>query len=117
VGDNLVTVKKQRALPFKGELLDSEGLPVTDSEIGDVPPVIQIIYQAATGQADDVTDEALPVGLGTPGNQFEFNGEKWQYNLKITNQNFTAPGIYTVTMVPGDDYVIEPTCQGHFLRQ
>jgi hypothetical protein len=62
----------------------------------------------------DVTDYALAVGLGTEGNEFVFtNDEKWQFNLKTSN--YSANGIYKVSMVPGDGYVIYPTCEASFV--
>jgi YVTN family beta-propeller protein len=107
-----VTVKKNRALPLKAQLLDSDGTPITDLDIK-APPVIQITYKPETGEAVDVTDQAVPVGLGTDGNQFEFTGEQWQYNLNTTN--FHAAGTYTIEIVSGDAYDISPSCTAKFL--
>jgi hypothetical protein len=107
-----VTVKKNRALPFKAELVDNVGDPIRGADL-DVPPVIQIVYQPEIGEAQDVSDDAVPVGLGTEGNQFEFAEDHWQYNLKT--KAFTAAGTYTVTMEPGDGYVISPSCVGEFV--
>lgn len=105
--------KKNRALPFKATLLDSENNPVSDSDINALP-VIQVIYNAGTEPAVDVTDEAIPVGLGTTGNQFEYTYDgKWQYNLKT--KNYTASGRYTVTMISGDNYTIDPACAATFI--
>jgi hypothetical protein len=55
--------------------------------------------------------------MGTVGNQFEWDGEKWHYNLGT--KNLTAAGTYTVTMVSGDDceYIVEPTCEAVFVIQ
>lgn len=105
-----VLKNKKRALPLKAKLVDSvSGQQVTNVDIS-VPPVVQVSYAPDTGgSVINVTDEALPVGLGTEGNQFVFTSEgKWQFNLKTTN--FNAPGTYTITMVAGDTYVINPTC-------
>ena len=88
-----MTVKKNRALPLKAQLFDSDGNPITDLDIV-APPVIQVIFTPATGGTPlDVTDDALPAGQGTEGNQFEFSGGKWQFNLKT--QNYTSQGTYT----------------------
>ena len=108
-----VKVKRKRALPLKAQLLDSDGIQLTVVDIA-MPPVLQVIYSpAGSGDTYDVTDDALAVGLGTEGNQFEYNVDKWQYNLKT--ENYTAPGTYTMNMTSGDGYVIEPTCAASFV--
>jgi len=114
VHEGAVRVKKNRVIPFKAELIDSDGYPITDVDII-APPVIQVTFQSGTGDAIDVTDDALSAGFGTEGNEFEFRDGKWQFNLKT--KNYTAQGIYTVTMVSGDEseYVIDPTCEAHFM--
>lgn len=111
-----VTVKgKNRALPFKAELKENGSL-VTDADIYALP-VIQVLYNSGQGgDPIDVTDNALPAGQGTEGNEFVFTDEgKWQFNLKL--QNYTAPGTYTVIMVSGNEleYRIEPTCEALFV--
>ena len=113
-----VTARGNRALPLKAQLFDAEGLEVTDLEIT-APPVLQVMFQAAGGAgAVDVTDDALPAGHGTEGNEFEYNlaDQVWQYNLKT--KNYSAPGAYTIVIVSGDDseYSIEPTCTEVFER-
>jgi hypothetical protein len=109
-----VKVKKNRVLPFKAELLDLDGYPLTDVEIT-APPVIQVIFDSGTTPAPDVTEDALSAGHGTEGNKFVFDGVKWFYNLKT--KDFSSSGTYTVTMVSGDEceYVIEPTCTATFV--
>ena len=111
IGAEPVTVKKNRALPFKAVLLDGLGGQVTS--LGSVPPVVQMSYAPITGDSVDVTDLAVPVGLGTEGNQFVYAEGKWQFNLQT--KAFTAPGTYTVTMSSGNGYTIEPTCMGSFV--
>ena len=108
-----VRVKKKRALPLKAQLF-ADGLPVTDTEIIDAP-VVKVEYIAIQGDSPiDVTDSVLAVGLGTEGNEFIFTDEeKWQFNLKTSN--YSANGIYKISMVPGDDYVIYPTCEATFV--
>jgi hypothetical protein len=108
-----VRVHRKRALPFKAQLF-ADGLPASDTDIIDAP-VIQVEYTAMQGDSPiDVTDDALAVGLGTEGNEFVFtNDEKWQFNLKTSN--YSANGIYKVSMVPGDGYVIYPTCEASFV--
>jgi hypothetical protein len=112
-----VTVKKNRALPHKANLLDADGLPVTDADIA-APPVIQVLYQSGTGEAAiDVTDDALAAGEGTEGNQFICTeDEKWQFNLKT--KNYSASGTYTVSMQSGDETeygIVEPMCEATFV--
>ena len=96
-----VTVKRSRALPLKAELFDSDGVPTTDLEVTALP-VLEVTFSPA-GSIDviDVTDQALPAGKGTDGNQFEFSEGLWRFNLRTNN--YTASGSYTVTMVSGDE--------------
>lgn len=117
VGSAPVTLKKNRALPLKGELRNAEDQLVTDLMIAE-PPVVQVIYVGSNGEPPlDVSADALPAGLGTLGNQFVFKDLLWQFNLKMTN--FTATGRYLVSMTSGNtaDYAIAPTCQGEFVIQ
>ncbi len=109
-----VAVKKNRVLPLKCELLDDQSDPVTDGDIT-AAPVLQVVFTPIVGDAVDVTGDALSAGQGTDGNQFEFDGTIWRFNLKI--KNYTAPGTYEVSMVSGDsdEYVIDPTCTGSFV--
>jgi hypothetical protein len=107
-----VIVKKKRALPLKMQLYDANGEQVTDSEIS-VAPLLKVEFSPEIGDPVDVTDEAIAVGLGSEGNQFEYTGEKWQYNLKTSN--YSAPGTYSISVVPGDNYVINPECETSFV--
>jgi hypothetical protein len=113
--NGLVMVKKNRVLPLKAALLNG-AVHVTDLDIV-APPVIQVTYSPAIGDAIDVTEYALSAGEGTEGNQFEFDGMLWHFNLKTTN--YTAPGTYTITVAAGDssEYIISPTCLGKFVIQ
>ena len=110
-----VTVKKNRALPHKAQLLDEEGTPLNDLDIT-APPVIQVIFDSVIPTDPlDVTDEAYPAGAGSDGNQFEFLDGKWHLNLKT--KNYSAAGTYTTTMESGDtdEYLVDPTCTGSFV--
>lgn len=111
-----VSVKRNRVLPLKAELFDTDGIAVTDMEIAALP-VIQVMFSSDTAQDPiDVTDDALAAGLGFEGNQFVFTDElKWQYNLKT--KNYRARGIYTISIVSGDisEYDIDPSCQAQFV--
>lgn len=107
---------KNRALPLKAELLDDGGAALTDAHLASTP-VLQVLYDAGQGAgAVDVTDEALPAGQQTEGNQFIFTTDgKWQYNL--STKNYTAPGTYHLSIVTGDveEYEISPSCQASFV--
>ena len=112
--DGAVKVKKNRVLPFKARLQD-ENLQYVDDSWLTAPPVIQVIFENGSMNAEDVSDEALHAGAGTDGNQFEFINDQWQFNLKI--KNYSASGTYDVQMVSGEEseYVIDPTCNGQFV--
>lgn len=106
-----VTVKKNRALPLKARVLDSNGFEMTDSDLT-AHPVVQVWFDSGGGgDALDVTGDVLSAGHGDDGNQFVFtDSEKWQFNLKT--DSYSAPGSYTVLMETGDDseYVFDPAC-------
>lgn len=104
-----IKVKKNRVIPLKAQLFDSNGQLITPTDISD-PPVVQVIYQSGTSPATDMTSEALAAGQGTVGNQFVFHDGKWQFNLET--KNYTAKGTYTVRIESGDAtaYGISPTC-------
>ena len=109
-----VTVKKNRVLPLKAELLDGGGNAITDLDVAS-PPVIQVLFDSGMGgDPVDVTDQALPAGQGTEGNQFVFSDGKWHFNLKT--KNYTAVGTYTISMVSGDDseYTVD-SCVAEFV--
>jgi hypothetical protein len=110
-----VVAKKNRVLPLKAELLDAEGVLVLGGDLT-APPVLQVWQGYGTATDDDVSDDALPAGQGTEGNQFVFTDDlKWQFNLKTSN--YSGPGTYTVIMESGDpsEYVIDPTCLTEFV--
>ena len=108
-----VTVKKNKVLPLKATLLDGS-VPITNLDIV-APPVIQVLYNSGIGDAIDVTDYAFPAGQGTEGNQFEFDGTRWHFNL--ATKNYTALGTYIISMVSGDatEYVVAPSCTAQFV--
>ena len=110
-----VTARGNRALPLSAMLLDSSGLQVTDQGLT-APPVIQIWFEYGEPEAMDRTDDALPAGHGTDGNQFVFDGHKWRYNLKV--KDLSAAGLYTVFLVSGNpgEYTINPECATQFAK-
>lgn len=110
-----VTVRGNRSLPFKAQLFDVDGYPITDTDLS-AAPVIQVWYEYGTPDANDVSDEALPARRSTEGNQFFFDGHmRWHYNLK--KKDYSGPGTYTVFMDSGDasQYLVDPTCTGRFV--
>ncbi len=109
-----VTVRGNRAIPFKAKLYDGMGMELGIGALS-ASPVIQVMYQPGDGDPVDVSGEALPAGQGSEGNQFVYADDGfWQFNLKT--KNYDAAGIYTVTMVSGDaqEYQVAPMCAGTF---
>ena len=67
-----------------------------------------INWRSAVGEG-----EGLSPGFETDGNQFEFIGGRWVFNLKVKN---FYPGTYTVKMRPPlNMYRIDPTCRAKFV--
>ncbi|MGH6895506.1 MAG: hypothetical protein ACREJ5_03025 [Geminicoccaceae bacterium] len=115
LADGPVTVKGDRALPLKAELLDEDGVPLTDADLS-AAPVVQVSYHSGIGATpEDVSDQALWAGQGSDGNAFEFSGDRWRFNLKVGN--YDAPGTYVISMTSGDgaEYRIDPTCEAEFV--
>jgi hypothetical protein len=115
LADGPVTVRGNRALPLKAELLDEDDVPLTDADLS-AAPVVQVEYHSGIGGTpEDVSDQALWAGQGSDGNAFEFSGDRWRFNLKVGN--FDAPGTYVITMISGDEaeYRVEPTCEAEFV--
>jgi len=110
-----VRIQKNRALPLKAELFDyAVVLAKSDADLA-APPVVQVMLNGPPTGDVDVSDDALPAGQGSEGNQFVFTDEdKWQFNLK-TGQ-FEAPGTYIVWMESGDPdaYAFVPQCVTEF---
>jgi len=113
-----VTVRGNRTLPLKAQLIDQDGFLVTDFDIV-APPVIQVLFD--TGKGDDplgVTGKTLPSGQGSYGNQIFFNrGHRWHLNFRT--KNYTEPGTYLLFMDTGNssEYLIDPTCYAAFIRE
>jgi hypothetical protein len=111
-----VKVRKNRALPLKMQLFDAGGFVVTDLDVA-AAPLIQVLFEGAGGEpTDDVSDDALPTGHGSDGNEFEFTDDGlWQYNLK--SNNYSATGTYTISVRSGDEaeYTVDPTCESSFV--
>lgn len=112
-----VKVKKNRVLPLRAELFDELGFEQTDIELI-AQPVVTVLFTSSIegSEAIDVSDDTLPAGHGSDGNQFSFSDDGfWQYNL--SPRNYSAIGTYLVTVDSGDDseYVIDPTCVTSFI--
>ncbi|MGK0222286.1 MAG: hypothetical protein ACI9ON_001525 [Limisphaerales bacterium] len=93
-----VKVKKNRVLPLKATLVDSASQAVSDLDLVSVP-VVQVTYDNGVDPAIDVSDDALPAGSGSDGNQFEYLDGRCRFNLKTSN--YTALGSYIVTKGSG----------------
>jgi hypothetical protein len=112
-----VTVKKNRALPLKANLLAADGTSISDADIV-AAPVLQVLFQASGGGTPiDVSGDALPAGMGSDGNRFEYSPSDglWHYNLKTGN--YDAPGTYNLAIVTGNEgeYLINPACTAVFV--
>ncbi|WP_415896502.1 hypothetical protein [Neptuniibacter sp. QD57_21] len=111
--DKSVSVKKNRALPYKAVLIDADGFEVTDADVS-TPPVISVKYYSSASTESAVDVETLSPGNSFEGNQFAYVDGNWQFNL--STRNHSASGNYFVEMVSGDsnEYLIEPQCAGSF---
>lgn len=110
--DVALSVKKNKCIPLKTELLDKNGFPITDADI-EYPPVLVLVnFEPAVIPPDIVAIDGLPQSQATDGNQFEFIGGRWCFNLKVKDY-YTAPGIYTFEMMTGNqgEYIINSTCR------
>lgn len=109
--DVALTVKKNKCIPLKTELIDENGYAITDADIEYPPVLVLASFAGAVVTSEIVNVDGLPPGQTTEGNQFEFIGGRWCLNLKVKDF-YTAPGEYNFRMVSGDlgEYVIEPTC-------
>lgn len=119
MNNGAVTVKGNRALPLKGQLRDAASNIITNTGVT-ASPVLQVLFDSGMGgDPIDVTDDALPVGQGTDGNQFVFDPvtQEWRYNL--STKNYTAAGTYHLLMLSGNEteYRIDPTCTATFVRE
>ena len=105
-----VWVRRNRVLPLRAKLINSEGMELDDTNL-QASPVVQIEFDSGIGgPSDDITDEALSAEIGMDGNQFVFRGRRWKFNLKV--RDLTAPGTYTVSLESGNEaeYRVDPNC-------
>ncbi|MFY0676820.1 MAG: hypothetical protein JXR18_05995 [Neptuniibacter sp.] len=107
-----VTVKKNRALPFKAILAGDTDANISEFDVS-APPVINLTYISSALSSASEVDASSP-GASFEGNQFQYIDGHWQFNLS-TKQ--LASGTYTVKMLSGDnsEYEVNPTCLGSFV--
>ena len=113
----VVSVRGNRALPLKAQLLNANQVPVTATAIT-AAPVLQVLYRStAAAQPVDVTADALADGHSNEGNQFIYSDGRWRFNLKT--RNYQARGSYDLIMTSGNDneYMIQPFCVATFSVQ
>jgi hypothetical protein len=109
--DVALTVKKNKCIPLKTELIDEDGFAITDADIEYPPVLFPVDFVGGTILSDVVAVDGLAPSQATDGNQFEFIGGRWCFNLKIKDY-YKAPGKYIFEMRTGnsEEYIIEPTC-------
>ena len=115
MGKGPVTVKNNRVLPLKAQLIDQYGDLIIDTDIAS-PPVLQVTGKDSGGSNADLTNQGLFAGQGTDKKQFVFTADgKWQFNLNT--KNYSKPGTYTISILTGNssEYVIEPSCRALFM--
>lgn len=115
MGQGPVTVKNNRVLPLKVQLIDQYGALIIDTDVAS-PPVLQVTGKDSGGSNADLTDQGLSAGQGTGTKQFVFSYDgKWQFNLMT--KNYSTPGTYTISILTGDssEYAIEPSCTATFM--
>jgi hypothetical protein len=115
MGQGPVTVKNNRVLPLKVQLIDQYEALIIDTDVAS-PPVLQVTGKDSGGSNVDLTNQGLFAGQGTETKQFVFSYDgKWQFNLMT--KNYSNPGTYTISILTGDssEYVIEPSCTAIFM--
>lgn len=108
-----VSVKKNRALPYKAVLSNDADAEITGTDVN-TAPVISVKYSSSNSPEDAVEVETLSPGKSSEGNQFAYADGQWQFNLSTSN--YSASGNYFVEIASGDnsEYIIEPACVGTF---
>jgi hypothetical protein len=115
MGQGPVTVKNNRVLPLKVQLIDQYGALIIDTDVAS-PPVLQVTGKDSGGSNADLTNQGLFAGQGTETKQFVFSYDgKWQFNLMT--KNYSTLGTYTISILTGDssEYAIEPSCTAIFM--
>jgi hypothetical protein len=103
------TVKKNKCVPLKTEIIGEDELPITDADIQSSPVLVLESFDGASQPDYFVEIEGVSSGEATVGNQFEFIGGRWCLNLKVKDY-YTAPGLYVFKIISGnlEEYIIEP---------
>lgn len=93
----VVKKKSNRVLPLKMVCTGNNGTVLGSGDIA--APVVQVTKTAPAGEETIPADTYLSAGQGTDGNEFVFDGYRWNFNLQT--KNFTGVGTYTITAVGG----------------
>lgn len=95
--DFVVKKKANRVLPLKMVCTGNDGTVLGSGNIA--APIVQVTKASTTGEETTPADTYLSVGQGTDGNEFVFDGSRWNFNLQT--KNFTGVGTYTITAAGG----------------
>ena len=110
-----VRFKRNHAIPLRAEIFDGD-VELTDADLT-FPPVVQVwLYPGEPDVPEDYSDDVLPVGFATEGNQFYYTeGGLWEFILDT--RAFTAPGRYEISMGSGDEseYGFDEICVTEFV--
>lgn len=105
--------KVSRAIPVKMVLTNLYGNIITDADII-TPPVVNVSFDSANSLNYD--NNLVPPGLSDDSNAFRYDPIDQLWIINLATKQFSSPGTYTVTVLPGDDsYVIEG-CSQTFTR-
>lgn len=112
--DMVFKVKKKanRVLPLKMVCTDASGTVLGSGDIA--APIVQVTKNPA-GEETSPDDVYLSAGQGTDGNQFVFDGSRWNFNLQT--KNFTGVGTYTITAVDGGGDILIGAPTAEFIVQ
>ncbi len=120
----IMKMNRHRVLPLRATLEDNDGQVLEQDDVS-APPVVQVMYTPSVTdemhlEAVDVSADVLGVGkaqkaLASTGNMFIYKGNKWAFNLKT--DSYSAPGLYTVSLVSGnsDEYEVTMPCVTSFI--
>jgi len=95
--DFIAKKKANRVLPLKMVCKDANGVVLGPTAIS--APIVQVTKSAPGGEETLPADTYLSAGQGTDGNEFVFDGTRWNFNLQT--KNFTGTGTYAITVVGG----------------
>jgi hypothetical protein len=95
--DIVVKKKANRVLPLKMVCTGTNGTVLGSGTIA--APIVQVTKTNPAGEETLPADTYLSAGQGTDGNEFVFDGSRWNFNLQT--KNFTGVGTYTITAVGG----------------